>query len=190
MEPIENLFRLLAQVQQRLEQAGIPSMVYGGIAVIAWGRTRFTEDVDLKILATRDDAAHLIALMAPEYQPVDQDPETKLRQLGFVFFRDPSQIRIDLVLAETSFDLRAMERAKSVEMLPGLSLNVCTPEDLLVYKMISTRARDNDDVPGIIRRQKKQLDDKYIEHWLREFEIALDDSTLIQSYRKMRQTIA
>ncbi len=189
MEQVETLLKLLAQVQQRLEQAGIPSMVYGGIAVIAWGRPRFTQDVDLKVLATREEAARLIACMAPEYQPADQDPETKLKQLGFVFFRDPSQIRIDLVLAETSFDLQAMERAHSVEMLPGISLHICTPEDLLVYKLISTRPRDNDDVPGILHRQKNKLDDRYVEHWLREFESALDDSTLVQSYRRMRQTI-
>lgn len=189
MEQIENLLKLLAQVQKRLEKANIPSMVYGGIAVIAWGRPRFTQDVDLKVLLTREEAVRLIECMTPEFQPDDENPEAKLRQRGFVFFRDPSQIRIDLVLAETGFDLEAMGRALPVEMLPGISLKICSPEDLLVYKMISNRPRDNDDVPGIIRRQKN-LDDLYIEHWLHEFEIALADSTLVRSYRQMRQPIS
>ncbi len=190
MDQIADLLKLLTRVQHKLDEAGIPSMVYGGIAVIAWGRPRFTQDVDLKILLNRDEAARALACMTPEFQPEDSDPETKLKQLGFIFFRDPSQIRIDLVLAETGFDLEAMNRSRPVGMMPGLTLRMCSPEDLLIYKMISTRPRDNDDVHGIIRRQKKNLDDNYIEYWLREFEIALDDSTLVRSYRQMRQTIS
>ncbi len=190
MEQIAKLLRLIERVQNKLKEAGIQSMVYGGIAVVAWGRPRFTQDVDLKILMTRDEVARLLDCMTPEFQPDDSDPEQKLKQLGFVFFRDPSHIRIDLVLAETGFDIQAMSRSRPVEMLPGTMLILCSPEDLLVYKMISNRPRDNDDVPGIIRRQKKTLDDDYIEYWLREFEIALDDSTLVRSYQQMRQTIS
>jgi hypothetical protein len=39
---------------------------------------------------------------------------------------------------------------------------------------------------SIIRRQGDALDDDYVLGWLRQFEIALDDSTLVSEYRRLR----
>lgn len=63
----------------------------------------------------------------------------------------------------------------------------CTLEDLLVYKLMSPRPRDHADCETIIKRQDDKLDDAYVENWLRQFEIALDDSTLIQEFRRPRR---
>jgi hypothetical protein len=52
--------------------------------------------------------------------------------------------------------------------------------------MISTRPRDWEDVQGIVRRQKDALDDAYVLDWLQQFEQALDDSTLIAEYHRLR----
>jgi hypothetical protein len=52
--------------------------------------------------------------------------------------------------------------------------------------LISTRPRDREDVWGIVRRQGDDLDDAYILNWLRQFELALDDSTLVTEYKKLR----
>jgi len=42
--------------------------------------------------------------------------------------------------------------------------------------------RDHEDVRSIVRRQGSKLDDGYVVDWLRRFEQALDDSTLITEY--------
>ncbi len=63
---------------------------------------------------------------------------------------------------------------------------VFSKEDLILYKMISTRPRDREDVQGIVRRQGDALDDTYILDWLQQFEQALDDSTLVAEYRRIR----
>jgi hypothetical protein len=52
---------------------------------------------------------------------------------------------------------------------------------------ISTRLRDHEDAQGVIRRQGSNLDDKYVLDWLRQFEQALDDSTLVAEYNKLRK---
>ncbi|MEW6280997.1 MAG: hypothetical protein AB1758_20455 [Candidatus Eremiobacterota bacterium] len=52
-------------------------------------------------------------------------------------------------------------------------------------KLVSTRARDIEDAEGVMLRQKGKLDVAYIEGWLRQFEEALDDSTLIAMFRGM-----
>jgi hypothetical protein len=38
----------------------------------------------------------------------------------------------------------------------------------------------------VVRRQGDALDDEYVLTWLRRFEQALDDSTLVATYRRMR----
>jgi hypothetical protein len=63
---------------------------------------------------------------------------------------------------------------------------VCTAEDLVVYKMLSTRAKDRGDFESVVQKQGDALDNTYIESWLAQFEEALADSTLIHDFRKMR----
>jgi len=60
-------------------------------------------------------------------------------------------------------------------------------EDLLIYKIISTRPIDQIDVENIVRRQGNKLDDQYVLHWQRLLEQALDDSTLVATYRRLRR---
>ena len=62
---------------------------------------------------------------------------------------------------------------------PGLAVRLCSQRIFIVYKIVSLRTQDRLDVEGIIRRQGDRLDDQYVEDWLRQFEQALDDSTLI-----------
>ena len=44
----------------------------------------------------------------------------------------------------------------------------------------------HDDAESVVRRQGEALDDEYVLTWLRRFEQALDDSTLVATYRRMR----
>lgn len=185
---MEHLIRSVAELQRRLEDAGIPSVVIGGLATGAWGEPRLTRDADLKVLARRDERARLLQHLA-DFTPLHADPDEAFRRHGIAFFQDPAGTRIDVMLAETSFDETAIGRAHGVEMPPGLLVRVCSAEDLIVYKMVSLRMQDRVDVEGIIRRQGDQIDDRYVEEWLRQFEQALDDSTLISEYRRLRQQL-
>ena len=187
MEQPETLFQHVAEIQRLLDEAGIQSMVIGGLAIAVWGKVRFTKDADLKVALSRVEASRLIASLPAEYQFLSEQPEQTLKQLGFVFLKDASGVRIDLLLAEMGFDQHAMTRKHLVEVQPGLKIFVCSPEDLIIYKLISTRVRDHEDVRGIIQHQHQTLDDQYIEDWLLQFEQALDDSTLINHYRQLRQ---
>ncbi|MEI2688665.1 MAG: hypothetical protein V9H69_02720 [Anaerolineae bacterium] len=186
---MEDLVRSVARLQQRLEQAGIPSAVIGGLAVSAWGEPRLTRDANLKVLARRDERGRILQLLA-DFTPLHADPDEALRRNGVAFFQDPAGARIDIMLAETSFDETVIGRASLIELQPELVVRVCSAEDLIVYKSVSLRTQDRFDVEGIIRRQGDRLDDRYVEDWLRQFEQALDDSTLVAEYRRLRQQFA
>ncbi len=59
-------------------------------------------------------------------------------------------------------------------------------EDLIIYKLISIRPHDHEDVRGVVLHQGPDLDDGYVLDWLRQFEVALDDSTLVPEYMRPR----
>ena len=183
---MEQLFRSVKVLQQRLSDAGIPSIVIGGAAVGTWGEPRVTRDVDLKVLLKREDADRLLALLAPDYISLLPDPRAALRKQAMLFVEDAAGVRLDLLLADTPYDVEAIRRGCDVEVAPGVALRLCTPEDLILYKLISTRPRDHEDARSVVRRQGDALDDRYVLDWLRQFESALDDSTLVAEYRRLR----
>jgi len=183
---MEIYFQSIIVLQSYLQQNGIPSIVIGGVAIAAWGEPRVTRDVDLKIKLERQDADRLVKLLTIGYTSLLPDPNEALRKQALIFIQDELGTRLDLLLADTPYDEVAIQRGREVEIEPGVRIRVCSPEDLIIYKLVSTRARDHDDAYSVIRRQGEALDDRYVIGWLKQFEKALDDSTLISEYRRLR----
>ena len=182
---MNELIDAVVAFQDLLEKEGIPTMAIGGIAVGVWGEPRLTRDIDMKVLIHREDRARLLAVLQA-FTPLDDNPDDSFRRLGLAFFHDSNGIRIDVLLADTIFDETAIERARTVTLFKGKIIRVCTAEDLVVYKMLSTRIKDRADVESIIQKQGEALDNAYIEGWLTQFEEALADSTLVQEFRNLR----
>ena len=185
---MENLLQSVVALQRHLSEAGIPSVVVGGVAVAAWGDPRVTRDVDLKVQLERDDADRLLAVLSPDYTSLLPDPRQTLKKQAMVFVQDTLGTRLDLLLADTPYDVVAIQRGRDVELQPGVAVRLCSPEDLVIYKLISTRPRDHEDAQSVIRRQGPSLDDDYVFDWLRQFEQALDDSTLVAEYKRLRSS--
>ncbi len=181
---MEHLIDSVVRFQDLMRREGIPVMAIGGIAVAVWGEPRLTRDIDIKIQLHRDERARLSQLLRG-LTPLQEDPDESFRRFGLAFFQDASGIRLDIMLADTIFDETALERACDIEISAGKRIRVCTAEDLVIYKMLSTRSKDRYDAASVIRRQGETLDRTYIEGWLKEFEQALADSTLVSEFRKL-----
>ncbi|MBI5711885.1 MAG: hypothetical protein HZC38_00440, partial [Chloroflexi bacterium] len=112
---IEELLRVLVELQAKLEVANIPSALIGGLAVGAWGNPRLTSDIDIKVLLRRAERKRLLALLGKDYRSLHADPDNALSQNGIVFVLSPDGKRIDIALADTSFDEELIARAQLVE---------------------------------------------------------------------------
>jgi len=184
---MENLVQSIVLLQKNLSGEGVRSIVIGGMAVAVWGEPRVTRDVDLKVLLNRQNADRLLEILSSDYKSLVADPHEALRKQALIFVQDSLGTRLDLLLADTPYDVTAIKRGRDVEIQPGIKIHFCSPEDLIMYKLISTRLRDHDDAKSVVQRQGDSLDDEYLIGWLRQFEVALDDSTLVTEYKGMRQ---
>ncbi len=182
---MKDLIDSVIAFQDFLKKEDIPVTAIGGVAVAVWGEPRLTRDIDMKVLISRENRARLLAILRP-FTPLQEDSDESFRRLGLAFFRDSNGVRIDVMLADTIFDETAIGRARNIDFAPEKSICVCTAEDLIVYKMLSTRTKDRGDVESVVQKQGDALDDAYIENWLAQFEEALSDSTLIRDFRKIR----
>ena len=180
-----DLFQNAILVQKKLNENGIPSCVIGGLAVAVWGESRVTRDIDFKILLQRNEAGKLLQSIKPILNPLTKDSEEKIRKTGILFSQNKEGLKFDFLCADTPFDEQVINRAIPIDVGFADKMIVCSAEDLVLYKMISTRPKDRGDIPDIIKRQKKNLNHKYVRHWLTEFEKALDDSTLLQEYKRL-----
>ena len=164
------LYQSLVQLQRRLTAAGIASAVIGGIAVSVWARPRATQDIDFKVLLDRDAAQRLLNILTPDYIPLQANPLQALQRNGVLFVKNEAGIRIDLQLADTRLDESAIQRAQTIELEPGVTAQVCSAEDLIIYKLwyysLSQQTKHLRDITSIVLTLDDQLDYLYIEHWI------------------------
>lgn len=74
----------------------------------------------------------------------------------YVAYIRGSGIRVDVMAAQTDYQLEAIGRARG---------GVLTVEDVIIHKLIAWRARDRDDVDQILAAGHA-LDEAYLEHWI------------------------
>jgi len=157
-----------------LDDAGVPYLVIGGLAVIAVGEPRTTADVDVIAYAPREQLLALVDLAADTGFEVRPDVErTRLDETGTLRFRK-RPFQLDIIGASLPFEDEALARALKKKMF-GKSVRLPTPEDLVLLKVLSGRDKDLLDATGVVRRHGERLDVRYIERHLRELcELAED----------------
>lgn len=118
-------------------------MLIGGIAVIARGAPRTTEDVDATVLAHGLDIDRfLVACQAQQIIPRYGDVrEMALRAQILLLRHTESTIELDVSLAWLGFEEEAIGRARPVDFGDGLSVPVAQADDLIVYKSVAWRDR-------------------------------------------------
>jgi hypothetical protein len=160
---MRGLFKSASQIQKLLDKQGWKYFFIGGLAVQKWGQVCVTKHVDLTLLTGFGKEEVFIDKLLSHFDkriPNAREFAVRHRVLLLV---DKSGIRIDVSCGGFPFEQSAIERAKKVQLLPGVRLELCIPDDLIVYKAFANRAIDGFDIEGVIAKQTKaKLDWKYI----------------------------
>lgn len=179
---MNGLERAIVQAVGFLEQRRIPYMVFGGLANLQWGKPRFTQDVDIKVLVEGDREIFAAAL-GREFEILPMDPVAFLDSTHVLPARTHEGVRIDFVLAILPYEREAIARAARIP-LEGVLVSWCTAEDLILHKIFSDRPRDREDVEGVVLRQRAALDREYLDPRVRDLARDLERHDIVEFYQE------
>lgn len=135
----------------------------GGLAALHWAEIRTTRDVDLTLLTGFGSEEGFIRELVGGFQPRMAGAAEFALQRRVLLLQTKRGFGIDIALGALPFEESAVVRAKLVEMTPGHSLRLCSPEDFIVYKSFAGRAIDWQDVRmTVVRQGDAKLDWAYV----------------------------
>ncbi len=180
------LLKPLKAMMHWFDATGIRAAIIGGVAASLLGKPRLTKDIDAVVLDV--DAEALIESGAafgflPRIEDaVDFARKTRMLLLRFV----EGNIDIDLSLGALPFEYEVIERSSMLDVSPGVSICVASPEDIIVMKAIAGRGRDVMDIENIIQANPN-LDIERIRRWVREFSAVLEMPEIHDNLEKLLQ---
>lgn len=177
---------VLRAIARLAEKIGARWYLFGAHAVAIWGRPRMTADVDVTVEV---DPSKVTALLRAAREvglvPRERDVELIARESRVVPLQyGTPAIPVDLVLSGPGLEETFHERAIR-ERVGRVIVPVISPEDLVIAKLIAGRARDKEDVRGILAERSAELDLEYIRETLRVVEEALGRSDLLTSLDRL-----
>jgi len=180
------LFRVdaLRQVDAFLKAHGIPYVVIGGIANAVRGEPRATHDADLKVLVKGMTISQFRTLAEAQFKPYRRLWLGQAESPLVISLEVAPDMVVDLLVAVLPYEEQAIQRAELIE-IEGLSLPVCTAEDLIIHKAIADRPKDWLDIEKILLRQRGRLDTAYIRDWLTQFAEALEKPELLTRFEEL-----
>ena len=158
------LERSLREIVTFLEARSVPYMIIGGIANLVWGIPRTTLDIDLTVWVEPEREKALIRDLLG-FKALPEDPEQFVHETRVLPLL-VSDFRVDVIFGGLPYEEQAIRRAKPVEMA-GRLVRVCSPEDLIIHKIISERPKDIEDIRGVIRATGGALDRGYLDPLVR-----------------------
>jgi len=165
----------LRALSAALTELGRPSMVIGGIAVIARGVPRTTLDIDATVWAEGLDLDRALAVFAAHgiAPRVDDARAFAIERQVLLLRHEASKTPLDVALAWLPFEHEALARATLVDF-GGFHATVARAEDLIVYKSIAWRERDRTDIERLLALHRDEIDLSRVRNLLAQFAAALD----------------
>src|SRR3954447_26921242 len=134
-----DLFSVALELQEFFEFRHWPFCIIGGVAALHWGEPRVTRDVDVTLLTGFGTEEHFVKELLLHYQPRISDARAFALQNRVLLLHGPGGIGIDIALGALPFEESAVNRAGKVPITEKISLRLCSPEDLIVFKAFAAR---------------------------------------------------
>jgi len=172
---------LLINIAKILKRLKILYMVTGGMAVLIWGRPRFTADIDIVIELQSekiDDLGKaLLELGRAGYVDKEAMRQAFKRQDEFNFIDGETGVKIDFwVLKEKDpFDISRLKK-KVARIISGERVFFTSPEDLILIKLRwykeTQSSRHLEDIESILKISGKKLDKQYLRQWAKKLKVS------------------
>lgn len=161
------------RVTDALERLGIGYFLGGSLASSFQGEPRSTNDVDLVVDLREERVEALASALGPEFD-VDRIALARAarERTSWNILYLPTATKFDLfLLRDAAFDRSEFERRRPVEIRAGRRLQVKSPEDSVLRKLLWFRAgggvsdRQWRDVVQVLRHSGRDMDPAYLDRW-------------------------
>ena len=162
------LIQSLKEICLFLDSIETEYMLVGGIAVGIWSQPRATVDIDLLVTIRPADLETFMNELKKSNKFIFiHDAPMSFKKISLIraTLKGNPDIFVDFILADDDFKIEALKRREQVE-LADFTINITTPEDLIILKLLSDREQDRLDAKMILETQKGRLDLEYIRKWL------------------------
>lgn len=161
------------------DELRLPYLVTGGMAVLVWGRPRFTADIDIVVEIKPSDIKGLVKALKGLGQAgyIDEDIAHEIVRKGgeFNFIDGITGVKVDFWVSDKgAFDLSRFKRRSTKEIL-GRKIYFTSPEDLILSKLKwfkeSRSNRHLEDAESVLKISGDDLDMRYLKVWVKKLEI-------------------
>jgi hypothetical protein len=176
----------LKSVADMLAALPSPSMVIGGVAVIACGVPRSTVDIDATVQLDEMDLEGLAGACAMHgLEPRVPDALAFAgRSQVYLTVHGPSGVAVDISLAWLPFEHEALEHSTAATY-GSVAIRIPRPEDLLIYKLVASRPRDVDDAEQLLLVHRETMNLDRVRSVLTEFCEALEDESRMTTFEQL-----
>lgn len=183
---------VLLAVRRALQDAGQETAVYGGLALAVYGTPRETKDADFAVAgASADNAlealddAGIRAAIAFDRTVFGGNCVARLTLLGSA--ASPGVNMADLVEPRSPRYARtALDRALEGE-LRGEAVRVLSPEDFVLFKLLSTRERDLEDAASVLQDLTESVDLNLVEREVEALTGEIADHDIGGRWQRLRR---
>jgi hypothetical protein len=166
---------ILRRAVDTLELLQVPYLVVGSYASMAYGESRFTQDIDIVAAL---EMRHVTGLMLTFRQPDFYLSEASIRDairtnFQFNVIHPSSGNKIDFILPRTGDWAKVrMARRRPTRLLPDRDVMTAAPEDVILGKLWYYSEGGGDrhlrDIAGMLRITGDGIDRAEVERWARQ----------------------
>jgi hypothetical protein len=173
------LFELLQIVVGISERLGIPYLVTGSVAAMAFGEPRLTNDIDIVAgIEEKHVKDFLEAFPSDEFYVSEEIVREAIhRQEQFNIIHPASGIKVDIIIKQdTPFDNSRFGRVHRIYPAESYQANFAAPEDVIIKKLEYYKAGGSEkhlrDIAGILKISGEMVDWDYITEWAKRLDVA------------------
>jgi hypothetical protein len=163
---------ILRYTVEVLERIGVPYLIVGSMASIAYGEARLTLDIDVLVeLEGRHVGDFVAAFPADEfYCNVNSVQDAVRDNSQFNILHPSSGHKIDFILPRKDpWGQSHLERGRLIRLLPDREVMTASPEDVVLgklwYHALGGGDRHLRDIAGILRVSGSDVNREVIEYW-------------------------
>jgi hypothetical protein len=163
---LAEVLEVALQVGGRLDRLGVTWAIGGSFASSVLGVPRSTQDVDFVAAVEQRHVAPLVAAFETDHYVSEEAVRSAvLRRASFNLIHLASITKIDVFVPKgDDLSQRQLTRRRLVDVAPGRSLSVLTPEDVVLQKLRWFRASGEvaeqqlRDVQGVLATSGSEID--------------------------------